>query len=187
MMNRILEAELISNCAPTLAGMKSANLFSFFYQSRSEVEQGLKELNEKLNARGAYVEALLWRDASVLIYVYRPKHLQTELQNQETMELLEKYGYCNPEVEQCICQLKRRLCDYDCFPHEIGIFLGYPLDDVKGFIENKGRNCKSCGIWEVYCNAGEKQKLFQKFRRCTDVYMKVFGEGRELLKMTVLT
>lgn len=83
MMNRILEAELISNCAPTLAGMKTANLFSFFYQSRSEVEQGLKELNEKLNARGAYVEALLWRDASVLIYVYRPKHLQTELQNQE--------------------------------------------------------------------------------------------------------
>lgn len=30
-----------------------------------------------------------------------------------------------------------------------GLFLGYPLEDVKGFIENNGRNCKSCGVFRI--------------------------------------
>ena len=42
------------------------------------------------------------------------------------------------------------------FPHEIGIFLGYPLADVAGFIRNKGRNCKCIGTWKVYGDAFEK-------------------------------
>lgn len=186
-MNQVFETELVANCAPTLAGMKTANLFSFFYQRRPEVEWELRAVNGILNVRGVYVEALLWRKSSVLIYAYRPKYLQEELLKDGTMELLAKYGYKDCGIEQCIFQLKRRLCDYDCFPHEIGIFLGYPLEDVKGFIDNNGKNCESCGIWKVYCNAGEKQKLFQKFKHCTEIYRKVFGEGRELIQMTVFT
>lgn len=184
-MNHIFETELIANCAPTLAGMKMANLFSFFYQSRREVELELEAVNSMLNMRGVYVEALLWRESSVLIYTYRPKYLQEELQKGEAIELLERYGYRDCGMEQCICRLKRRLYEYDWFPHEIGIFLGYPLDDVKGFIENNGKNCESCGMWKVYCNVEEKQKLFQKFKRCTEIYRKVFGEGRKLTQLTV--
>lgn len=187
MSKSLLETKVIEHCAPTLAGIKMANLFSFFYQCRQEVEQDLKIVNKILNIRGVYVEALLWKEKSVLIYVYRPKYLQAELQKAETMDLLERYGYKDAGMEQCIDQLKKRLDGYECFPHEIGVFLGYPLDDVKGFIENDGKNYKSCGMWKVYCDVGEKQKLFQKFKRCTEVYIKVFGEGRELLKMTVLT
>lgn len=182
-----LETALIANCAPTLAGMKTASLFSFFFQSRKEVIKELKALNKTLNIRGVHVESLLWREKSVLLYVYRPKYLQEELQQSEIIELLEAYGYRDCEVKSCICQLKRRLSNYDCFPHEIGVFLGYPLEDVRGFIENKGKNCKTCGIWKVYCNEAEKQKLFQKFKKCTDVYIKTFHEGRHLLQMTVLS
>lgn len=186
-MDHVLETELIAYCAPTLAGMKTANLFSFFYQNRQEATLELETVNKALNTRGVYVEALLWRESSVLVYVYRPKYLQEELRKCGAMELLGRYGYRDCDIKQCICQLKRRLYDCDCFPHEIGIFLGYPLEDVKGFIDNNGKNCESCGIWKVYCNAGEKQKLFQKFKRCTEIYMKVFGEGRKLLQMTVFT
>lgn len=84
-------------------------------------------------------------------------------------------------------RLKKRIQKEACFPHEIGLFLGYPLEDVEGFIKNKGRNCESCGIWKVYCNAGEKQLLFAKFKKCTEVYKQVFGEGRQLLQLTVAT
>lgn len=187
MNDSLLETALIVNCAPTLAGMKTANLFSFIFQSRRAVLKELRDLNKTLNIRGVHIEPLLWRDKSVLLYVYRPKYLQEELQRSEIMELLEMYGYSDYEMKNCICRLKRRLTDYDCFPHEIGVFLGYPLEDVRGFIENKGKNCKTCGIWKVYCNEAEKQKLFQKFKKCTEVYMKVFNEGRKLLQMTVLS
>lgn len=187
MEGSLLESRLIEHCAPTLAGMKAASLFNYFYQKKQVVIKEISMVNGVLNQRGVYVEALLWRENSVLIYTYRCKHLQTELYQPGTMELLEKYGYINCEVKSCIYHLKERLYNYESFPHEIGIFLGYPLEDVKGFIENNGKNCKSCGLWKVYCNEGEKQRLFEKFKKCTQVYMQVFDEGRKLSQMTVFT
>lgn len=183
----LLESRLIEHCAPTLAGMKAASLFNYFYQEKQVVLEELKLVNRMLNQRGVYVESLLWREDSVLIYTYRLKHLQTQLFYPGVMELLEGYGYTCCEAVSCIRHLKERLCNYECFPHEIGVFLGYPLEDVKGFIENNGKNCKNCGLWKVYCNEGEKQKLFEKFKRCTRVYMQVFEEGRQLTQMTVFT
>ncbi len=187
MNGSLLEAGLIDNCAPTLAGMKVACLFNYFFETRQSVLQELKSVNEMLNERGVFVEALLWRETSVLIYTYRPALLEEKLKQHEIMELLVRYGYVDSDVSNCINHLKERLYNYKCFPHEIGIFLGYPLEDVKGFIENNGKNCKSCGVWKVYHNEVEKQKLFDKFKKCTQVYKQVFGEGRKLVQMTVLT
>ncbi len=36
------------------------------------------------------------------------------------------------------------------FPHEIGLFLGYPPEDVCGYIRNKGKCQKCTGHWQVY-------------------------------------
>lgn len=180
-----MENGLIEHCAPTLAGIKSASLFSYFHDNEKLVREELKEVNDLLNDRGVYVEALLWREKSVLIYTYRWSHLQRELERPGAMELLEQYGYPNCEVSGCIRHLKKRLYNYTCFPHEIGIFLGYPLEDVKGFIENGGQNCKCCGMWKVYCNERETAKLFDKLKKCTDIYLQVFSEGRSIAQMTV--
>ena len=51
------------------------------------------------------------------------------------------------------------------FPHEIGIFLGYPLADVTGFIRNKGRNYLLCGMWKVYQQEETAATAFQYYRR----------------------
>ena len=181
-----LEHNLIEHCAPTLAGIKSASLFSYFFSDSNAVREKVEEVNDLLNNRGVYVEILLWRENSVLVYTYRRNHLQRELRNPDVMELLQKYGYHHCEIDQCIKHLKKRLYNYHCFPHEIGIFLGYPVEDVRGFIENSGQNCKSCGMWKVYCNEQEKQKLFDKLKKCTEIYLRVFQEGRELSRMPVL-
>lgn len=192
-----MQMRIIENCAPTLAGMKSASLFSYEYGSEDDVKRELREINEMLNDRGVTADILAWRDKSVLIYVYRPRMLAAELKCQGVAELLRGYGYCNencnescnenllPGHEFCLRHLKKRVQCSECFPHEIGVFLGYPLEDVHGFIKNEGRNCESCGMWKVYCNREEKDRIFQKFRKCKDVYMQVFQRGRELSLMTV--
>ena len=53
-----------------------------------------------------------------------------------------------PDCDGMLRQLSRRLCCEADFPHEIGVFLGYPLTDVVGFIENQGRNFTCCGCWK---------------------------------------
>lgn len=183
--DRRLETELIGNCAPTLAGLKSANLFRYRYRDADTVFAELSEVNRLLNERGVYVEALCWEPNAVLVYAYRRSHLERELQGEQAREILNRYGYPLGELEGSLAFLKKRLKGYTCFPHEIGIFLGYPPEDVKGFIENRGKNCQYCGLWKVYGNAQERRKLFCKLQKCSEVYLRVFAEGRELTQMTV--
>ena len=101
------------------------------------------------------------------------------------IEFLSGYGYTGCEIRQCLNRLKERLKSSERFPHEIGVFLGYPLGDVIGFIQNEGRNCKCCGMWKVYDNENEAQKLFFKLQKCTNVYVQLFAQGRSIVQMTI--
>lgn len=180
-----LEADLIRHCAPTLAGLKSAGLFRYFYEDPETAKREIAWANSLLNSRGVAVEALVWKKEAVLIYAYRRVLLQETLLSEDVRVLLRDFGYECFLPEACIRHLKERLEEYDCFPHEIGVFLDYPIEDVQGFIKNRGKNCACCGIWKVYCDASEKEKLFCKLRKCTQIYAKRFSEGRSMLQMTV--
>ena len=99
---------------------------------------------------------------------------------------LETYGYTQKDdLYEIFRRLSLRLRENSEFPHEIGLFLGYPLADVKGFIENKGRNCKCSGCWKVYEDEEKAQKLFIKYRKCTDIYCQKLKEGTSILRLTV--
>ena len=103
------------------------------------------------------------------------------------LHFLERYGYLSTDADEAIIHLKERLSNLEGegFPHEIGIFLGYPLGDVIGFIENAGRNFKCSGCWKVYCNECEAVKLFAKYKKCRDVYLRLWQQGRSVLQLTV--
>jgi hypothetical protein len=45
-------------------------------------------------------------------------------------------------------------------PHEMGIFLGIPIEDVEGFIKHKGNGCLMCKYWKVYSNVKRAELLF---------------------------
>jgi len=80
----------------------------------------------KLNPKDIVVSVMTRKDGRALIYVYRKSRLKKELQNKETSEFLAKYGYSHLSVEKAVARLKNRLAQSEGFPHEIGVFLGYP-------------------------------------------------------------
>ena len=53
------------------------------------------------------------------------------------------------------------------FPHEVGLFLGYPPRDVEGFIREKARRAKCTGAWKVYGDEEVARKTFALYKRCT--------------------
>ena len=181
----MLETMLIEHCSPALAGLKTANMFNYKFSSVDILLRELRDVNQKLNGKGVYVDILRTNERHALLYVYRKKRLEKDLLKPGVTELLEKYGYENSELENCLIHLKSRFREYDCFPYEIGLFLDYPLPDVVGFIEHGGKNCKCCGVWKVYSNECETKALFGRFRKCTEVYRKVFARGRTLAQLTV--
>lgn len=184
MREKTLSDLIVEQCAPTLAGMKCGSLFNYHHQKRTAVMQEIFDWNERLNPCGLYVEALKWAEGSVLVYLYRRKDLEQRLGEKGIMELLIDFGYPGSELKACLEHLKNRL-KADDFPHEIGVFLDYPLGDVLGFIENRGMNCRLCGMWKVYCDQCEALKLFKKYKKCKEIYWKLYQQGRGILKMTV--
>lgn len=176
---------LISHCSPTLASLKTAGLFNYNFSTDDDLEQCLLTGNCGLNGKGVFLEALRAEDSQALVLVYRKSKLKEDLQKSGVTEFLFTYGYQNNSVEYCIRHLKYRFELRKEFPHEIGIFLGYSLEDVIGFIKNSGQNSKCTGCWKVYGNEYEAIKLFAKYQKCRNIYQELFFCGRSVLQLTV--
>ena len=145
-------------CAPVMLGVKSSNLlmtkvapqinpYSFFGKSDLKV----KHLHGDM------------------YLVYRKDWLQAELTDKEVQGFLRSYGYQEFQVEKALDKLSARVRVYreynETFPHEMGVFLGYPLKDVIGFIDNKGRNYKYSGYWKVYDDVDLALQLEELYRK----------------------
>lgn len=82
------------------------------------------------------------------------------------------------------CPCSNRVCRSE-FPHEIGFFLGYPYEDVIGFIENRGQNYLEVGPWKVYANQNQARRTFARYRRCARIYARAYRSGQSLRRLAV--
>ena len=106
------------------------------------------------------------------------------LSEPSTRAFLAGQGYgADQSCQELLRQLSRRLCLEREFPHEIGVFLGYPLEDVVGFIRNRGRNYTCCGYWKAYGDPEAAQKRFDQYRRCTAACCEQFRKGTAITQL----
>lgn len=179
------EEMLVQYCAPTLAGLKTGNLFSCPYENKAEVAEKLRSLNRILVPKGLRVLPMGYTKGRVRIYVYRPAGLTADLNREEVRSILREAGYPCLTESCCVAELARRLGDAPEFPHEIGLFLSYPPEDVRGFIRHDGTGCKCVGCWKVYGDAEQAQRIFRRYQRCTDHFCARFQSGANLAQLTV--
>lgn len=71
---------LVEYCSPTLAGIKTANLFNCQYGSHSRAELAfiIALWNRRLNSKGVSLKVLRFSKGNALIYVYREKQLKED-------------------------------------------------------------------------------------------------------------
>lgn len=181
----MIEKYLIEHCSPTLASVKSANLFNASFGEGEDIDSQMAAWNRMMNPKGVKLMALRKRGRRALIYVYREKQLQQNLNKPGVARFLETFGYQDTGAEHCLDHLCSRFAASEEFPHEIGIFLDYPLGDVIGFIKNQGKNYKCAGCWKVYCNECGALEQFRKYRKCREIYRNLWKQGRSVLQLTV--
>ena len=181
----VLEKILIENGAPTLANLKTASLFTLPVEDDRETQQVLKKWERDLGQKGISIEILRASPQSLLVYVYRKKRLQRDLEHPRAQCILCSQRYRHHSSQEALDILKMRISTQDGFPHEIGLFLGYPPEDVQGFIQNRGQNCKCCGCWKVYGDPESATRQFARFKKCREVYLRMFNGGRSLHQLTV--
>ncbi len=178
---------IIENCSPTLAGIKTGNIFTIDRSLISDIRSELRNLNQLFTDKGIRVIPLKISEKNVLIYLYRPDKLKADLSSDEAKDILLKKGYACKSIENDIVNLIHHIKDDGSFPHEIGLFLGYPPVDVRGFMENTRNGVKCVGYWKVYGDKEKAEKIFSSYRRCTEIYKKCLSNGRHLCQMVVNT
>ena len=139
----MLERYLIEHCAPTLASLKTANLFSLNFSSEKNFDKQFNKWNCQLGKKGISLLLLHRYQQTALIYVYRRGRLQNDLCKPGVAAFLAQYGYASTDVEYALLRLK------------------------------------------VYGDARAASKLFAKFKKCKDVYSRLWSEGRTVLQLTV--
>lgn len=184
-MKHLSEEMIIRNCAPTLAGIKTGNMFGCKYAHAEEMKCAVRKFNRLFAKKGIRVLPLKFDGKRALIYVYRPSRLNDDLRAEKARNVLQSCGYGEEKASECVVRLMRRMREAEDFPHEIGLFLGYPPDDVYGFINNRDDACKCVGYWRVYGDEEQAIRTFAKYRKCTEVYCRQYKNGRSIERLTV--
>jgi hypothetical protein len=154
---------MINHCGPVLMGIKPAALFPL--RSAFCLDRLYTLLPGNINL------FVLRKDANhLLIFLYEKTLLEKTLSRDSARQLLSDFGYpmgvpAFSSIFPALEYLKMRFVK-NVFPHEIGLFLGYPLEDVTGFILHKGQNYKLCGYWKVYGDVEHAKTLFRQYDLC---------------------
>lgn len=151
---------IANQCAPVIEYLKPANLLMMEEKDQKEYACCLGEW--KLDHYALYQEKTM-----ISMLIYRRNLLERVIDQPENKEYLYQCGYENQCMDQKLSFLGERIrkyyTDHRTYPHELGIFLGYPLHDVIGFIQNQGSRSLLSGYWKVYAQAEQAKRIFHEY------------------------
>ena len=174
--------QVVLQCAPFLKGLKVScgiTMDAELYEELEELLSGMDISYHKLS------EA----DGRCLVLFYRPEELREYLNRGGIRDLIREYGYADMETDEMLGRLSRRV--RECaerglgFPHEIGAFLGYPAEDVRGFIENEGQKYLMIGYWKVYNDLACARVTFKEYDRAKNCAVNEFLTGKSIREIAL--
>lgn len=154
------EAYIFFNIAPVVERVKPASLVRI--TNRMNFLTLWDNIKEKIEIYGIEHLELKTHCGNSIVIFYNKEMLNEYVNRKEIRSFLDYNGYANcPTLDTMLEKLKNKF--HNTCPHEIGIFLGYPLEDIKDFIKNQGQNCLLCGYWKVYNDEKAAKCVFEKY------------------------
>ena len=179
-----LDRLLAAYCSPALAGVKPASLVACDRGEFPDLPQQLERYRAAFAPRDVRFEIVCACRGRFLLLVYRRALLEQRLTDPSVQRVLRRFGYpAGQGLEALLRKLRQRIAQSEGFPHEIGLFLGYPVEDVVGFIRYGGRGCKLSGCWKVYGDAEAAARLFERLTRVCRAVTKRVEQGETLLEV----
>lgn len=197
------EQAIVRHGAETLAGLKPASLLCWTTGSVAMEEilaYGRREF-ERFDVRFF----LLGKCGNAhRILIYRTRLLAKRLVCPDVSLALHNLGYCYDRpnnqvratanstcalygeakedlVTRLLLQLQERICLSPSLPDEIGLFLGYPVEDVLRFMQDHGQSAYPLrGSWRVYHHPQQAEATFNAFRACRQCWLQAMQKGCSL-------
>ena len=173
---------LAIHCAPILSGSKAANIMTVTVHE-------FDRIGYLLQGTGIRYRFLKTKGDKGILYLYREKRLRQYLEQEEIQEFLSEYGYDQVDIAKMLNLLSKRIQLYNdqeaVFPHEIGVFLEYPLGDVKGFLANEGKNFMYSGYWKVYQDLQGAVRRFTQYDMERELTIQALMQGKSIREIAL--
>ncbi|MCC8138480.1 MAG: DUF3793 family protein [Clostridiales bacterium] len=161
-------------CAPVIAGVKPSNLLIVEKGNQNGLRHVLRGTELCTYLLHASAEKEYW-------LLFDPEAMQRLLEEPDKRCYLQECGYKTDDMDQVLERLAKRFRNYKRkradFPHEMGVLFGYPLNDVRGFIENGGKNFKRSGYWKVYDDVAYADQIFILYESARRMALRLCGQG----------
>ena len=155
-----LKTQLALQCAPLLTGIKLSNLLTVTKSNEEDVKD-------------------LFRNTEITVHT-----LLAYLNEEDVKETMRLFGYQTLRLidifEKLCARYQKYMKDHLSFPHELGLLLGYPVEDVLGFIRNEGRNYLYCGYWKVYGDVDAARITFDRYNQAKEDAIRLISSGMEI-------
>ena len=204
-----LEQGVAQQCAPVLMGVKPAGMFNVvrYHQvgtrpcgkpvmaqaAREQIELAVERTDTALREAGVRLRVMAHRKGSSMVFVWRPDLMRTFIGRDPEATMLEVEGYDVDNDEACVDRLQTRVLSFDArprnpdgtdrFPHEVGFLLGYPVDDVMGFVHDRAA-ALARGWWNVYSDVERAQRVFRAYDACVTLADQRMCEGDTLVNLS---
>lgn len=177
-----MSIQLALHCAPTIRGSKAANIVTL----KRDDSYDFESLFEGTKISYRFLKS--GRNRTIL-YLYRKEELEEYLFSKEVEMFLKTYGYSGKNIDEMLDILSEKIQIFENgeteFPHEIGVFLEYPVKDVKSYLENDGKNFAYLGYWKVYHNVQKTKKLFKRYDEEKELAVREIMLGKSISEIAV--
>ena len=169
-----LEVKMALQCAPVLTGIKISNLLNVEREYEGSVCRILRNT-------GIVSYRLLSCENKTVFLLFQRQELDLYLKEQKVQAFFISNGYKDLSLIGILKRFSQQYATYmfrgGKFPHEMGLLLGYPVEDVQGFIEHKGKDYLYAGYWKVYTDLEEKKALFDAYESAKEALLLLVSGG----------
>ncbi len=169
-----IDLQLAFQCAPLIVGLKPSNIFNISSEDYFVMLRILRNSKISWHVLGKKCDKMM-------IFLYHRESLDKYLKEKEVRKILREEGYICDNLDCIIKEFENRYRRYLQknveFPHEMGLLLGYPAEDVLGFIKYKGDKSIYTGYWKVYKNKEKKMEIFRNFENAKERLIQLLSYG----------
>lgn len=174
------DAKLAFQCAPVITGLKISNLLVVPTKCAFCIA-------EKFEGTSVDARVMFASEKSTALLLYRRGALESYMNEAEVRDMLMTFGYGDETLEEILDRVGAKYRDH-CFwgmefPHELGLILGYPPQDVAGFIAHSGKNFLYNGYWKVYGDVNGARERFAMYDKARSDAVRLVACRRSPLEL----
>jgi hypothetical protein len=162
------EINVMMRLGPTLVGAKPMHIFCFKKDFKF-IKELLSDIEYLFSAhKNIHYHLVYSRNNSIKVIIYNKKSMNRLLMDQRILKFLTSRGYSDQwRAEDYMTSLCSHLLE-NHLPEEYGVFFGYPLKDVIGFIGHPSLKHVKTTAWKIYGDPKISDIIHKEFKRAEE-------------------